>query len=85
MPNGKERKAIRCGYSHAQILCEGLAEAFPGGDVIDVREEIRWGVRQVSDDQQERADLLPYVAFGFRQGTIDLLYRGEDRYDVRRQ
>lgn len=80
--NEKERMAIRQGYEYAQILCEGVAEAFPGGEVIDVGEEIQWGVEQVSDDPEERADLLPHVAYGFRQGTIDMLYRGEDRYDI---
>lgn len=85
MPNEKERKAIRCGYNHAQTLTEGVAEQFPEGDVIDVRKEIHWGTELVSDDPQERAELLPYVAYGFHQGTLDQLYQGEDRYAVRRQ
>lgn len=80
--NGKKQMAARQGYEYAQILCSAVAEAFPGGDVIDIRDEIQWGVEQVSDDPEERADLLPYVAYGFSQGTIDQLYRGEDRYDV---
>ena len=77
--------AIRQGYEHAQIFTEGVAEHFPEGDVIDVREEIHWGTKLVSDDPQERAELLPFVAYGFYQGTLDQLYQGEDRYVVRRQ
>lgn len=82
MPEDREQLAIREGYEYAQILTEGIAEAFPDGEVIDIRDEIQWGVEQVSDDPEERAELLPYVAFGFRQGTVDRLFGGENRYEL---
>ena len=79
-----EQGAIRVGYEYAQILGQGVAERFPNGSEVDVREEIQWQTEQIADDPKERADLLPYVAYGFRQGTLDLLYQGDHRYVIKK-
>lgn len=82
MENEIQREAIRTGYQYTQILCHAVGERFPDGDTVDVNEEIRWNAEQLTDDPEERAELLPYVAHGFRQGTMDLLYRGTHRYSL---
>lgn len=78
----QEREAIRSGYDYAQTLTSGVAEQFPEGGKIDVREEIFWVTEQVSDDPEERAKLLPHVAYGFREGVLDRLFKGESRYQL---
>lgn len=78
----KGRAAIRFSYDYGQTLADSIADAYPAGEKIDTREEIRWCLEQISDDPRERAELLPYAVYGFRQGTVDMLYEGEDRYHI---
>lgn len=76
----QERAAIRDGYQFGQDYADGILRQYPEEGTVDVREEIQQYAEAAFDDPQECTELLPYVVYGFRQGTIDWLYRREDRY-----
>lgn len=78
--NGKERTAMRRAYQYAQTLSAGLADMFPNGANVNIREEIHWIAEEVTNSPEEAVELLPNIVVAFRQGVLDLLFQGEDRY-----
>lgn len=76
----QKRDAIRSGYQLGADCVGRILHHYPEEKTIDVREEIHAFVEFTYDDSQDRIEMLPYIVYGFRQGTIDWLYQGEDRY-----
>lgn len=78
----EKRAAIRDGYDFGVNRANSILHNYPEEETLNVREAIQGYVEAIYDDPEERVEMLPYVVYGFRQGTIDWLYRREDRYAI---
>lgn len=77
-----EREIVRDSYEYGQILGNVAADCYPNGDCIDLCDEVQWQAAQLRENPSERAEIIPLVEYGIKEGFIDRVLGGKHRYEI---